>query len=172
MPKRPYDWRVQCCYQETRCLDCLTPTSSRSHEFSTTATSLGGVGRGGGNITMSAFSTVGDVFTDPEFAARGNSVPWTTRVANAQGFSLCPSARMNSVLMLMAVTNSTTPSVNLGPATPLPTFPSSFTCAPPTSLSPDSVMRSVHAQQQRMDRATSKHQRRRNRKRLAQPSPP
>ena len=51
---------------------------------------------------MSAFSTVGDVFTDPELTASGNSplwvlVPWTTRVASALGFSSCPNARMIGV---------------------------------------------------------------------------
>ena len=30
----------------------------------------------GGDFNMSAFSTVGDVFTDPEFAAPGNSLLW------------------------------------------------------------------------------------------------
>ena len=30
----------------------------------------------GGDFNMSAFSTVGDVFSDPEFSARGNSFLW------------------------------------------------------------------------------------------------
>ena len=30
----------------------------------------------GGDFNMSAFSTVGDVFTDPEFSALGNSLLW------------------------------------------------------------------------------------------------
>ena len=30
----------------------------------------------GGDFHMSAFSTVGDVFTDPEFSAPGNSLLW------------------------------------------------------------------------------------------------
>ena len=30
----------------------------------------------GSDFNMSAFSTVGDVFTDPEFAAPGNSLLW------------------------------------------------------------------------------------------------
>ena len=38
---------------------------------------------------------------------------------------------MNGVLIPMAVTN-TTQILHLDPATPRPTFPSSFTCAPPT----------------------------------------
>ena len=30
----------------------------------------------GGDLNMSAFSTVGDVFSDPEFLAPGNSFLW------------------------------------------------------------------------------------------------
>ena len=30
----------------------------------------------GGDFNMSAFSTVGDVFSDPEFAAPGNTLLW------------------------------------------------------------------------------------------------
>ena len=30
----------------------------------------------GGDFNMSAFSTVGDVFADPEFSAPGNSLQW------------------------------------------------------------------------------------------------
>ena len=31
----------------------------------------------GGDFNMSAFSTVGNVFSDPEFAAPGNSLLWS-----------------------------------------------------------------------------------------------
>ena len=57
----------------------------------------------------------------------GVLLPWTTRVENAQGFSLCASARMSGVLIPLAVTNSTTQILHLGPATPRSTFPSYFT---------------------------------------------
>ena len=30
----------------------------------------------GGDFNMSAFSTIGDVFTDPEFSSPGNSLLW------------------------------------------------------------------------------------------------
>ena len=67
----------------------------------------------GGDFNMSAFSTVGEVFADPEFSAPGNSllwvlVPWKTQLASALGFSSCPSARMNGVWIHTAATNSTT----------------------------------------------------------------
>ena len=41
----------------------------------------------GGDFSKSAFSSVGDVFSDPEFAAPGNSLlwaVWTTHVVNAR----------------------------------------------------------------------------------------
>ena len=73
----------------------------------------------GGDFNMSAFSTVGDVFSDPEFAAPGNSllwglgvlVAWTTHVVNARCSSSCPSARTNGEPMLTAATSTTTPSL-------------------------------------------------------------
>ena len=46
---------------------------------------------------------------------------------------------MDGVLIPMAVTNSTTQILHLGPETPRTTFPSSFTCAPPTSLAPTAL---------------------------------
>ena len=51
--------------------------------FSTTSTSVGRWegegGGGGGDFNMSALSTVGDVFTDPEFSAPGDSLLWGSR---------------------------------------------------------------------------------------------
>ena len=36
----------------------------------------------GGDFDMSAFSTVGDLFADPEFSAPGKSLPWNTQIAS------------------------------------------------------------------------------------------
>ena len=49
----------------------------------------------GGDFNMSAFSTVGDVFSDPEFAAPGNSFlwgleRWKSQIASARGFLIMP----------------------------------------------------------------------------------
>ena len=93
----------------------------------------------GGDFNMSTFSTVGDVFTDSEFAAPGNSLLWGLSALDdscreCTGFLIEPKRTKNGVLMLMAATNSTTLISYLGPATPRPSFPSFFTCAPPTSL--------------------------------------
>ena len=60
----------------------------------------------GGDFTMSAFSTVGDVFSDPEFADTSSE---------CTGSSLCPSAHMNGESTLTAATSTTTPSLASGP---------------------------------------------------------
>ena len=49
----------------------------------------------GGDINMSAFSTVGDVFSDPEFSAPGNSFLWRLGALEEQyrectGFLIMP----------------------------------------------------------------------------------
>ena len=59
-----------------------------------------------GDFNMSAFSTVGDVFSDPEFSAPGNSflwdlVHWNSSTVSALGSSLCPSAHMSGVWIHM-----------------------------------------------------------------------
>ena len=50
----------------------------------------------GGDFNMSAFSTISDVFSDPEFSALvilacGDSVPWKSSIASVLGSSSCPS---------------------------------------------------------------------------------
>ena len=56
---------------------------------------------------MSAFSTVGDVFSDAEFSAPGNSLLWDlvhcrSRIVNVLGFSSCQSVLTNGVSIHMA----------------------------------------------------------------------
>ena len=67
----------------------------------------------GGDFNMSAFSTVGDVFSDPEFSAPGNSVLWSlvrrrTRIVSALGFSSCQSVHMSGGWIHTAATNTIT----------------------------------------------------------------
>ena len=88
---------------------------------------------------MSAFSTVGDVFTDPEFAAPGNSLLWglgglDDTYRECTGSSSCPGARTDGESTLTAATSMTTPSSALDPVTRQLTFLFIFTCAPPTCL--------------------------------------
>ena len=61
---------------------------------------------------MSAFSTVSDVFSDPEFSAPGHSCLWGLGALDEQnrectGFLIMPSAHMNGVWIHMAATNLT-----------------------------------------------------------------
>ena len=95
----------------------------------------------GGDFNMSAFSTVGDVFSDPEFAASaarscGVSADWTTHVLNARGSSSCPSAHMTGESTLTAATSTTMPSLALDPVTKQLTLLFSSISAPPAYLAP------------------------------------
>ena len=59
----------------------------------------------GGDFNMSAFSTVSDVFSDPD--ACGDWVLWTSNIGNVLAFSSCPSVHTNGVWIRMAATNLT-----------------------------------------------------------------
>ena len=67
----------------------------------------------GGDFNMSAFSTVSDVFSDPEISAPGHSCLWglgaldETAFVSALVSSSCPSAHMNGVWTHIAATNRT-----------------------------------------------------------------
>ena len=58
----------------------------------------------GGDFNMSAFSTVSDVFSDPEFSAPGHWCLWRLGELDE---SSCPSAHMNGVWIHMAATSLT-----------------------------------------------------------------
>ena len=129
----------------------------------------------GGDFNMGAFSTVGDVFADPEISAPGNSllwglVPWATQIASVLGFSSWPSARMNGMWMHTAATNSATRIWHLGPETPRPTFLFFLHLRTTKFPGPDSITRSQQAQQRRLERKASKHERRQCQRKLTQPS--
>ena len=66
----------------------------------------------GGDFNTSAFSTVSDVFSGPEFSAPGHSSLWGLGALDEQhrectGFPSCPSAHMNGVWIHMAATSLT-----------------------------------------------------------------
>ena len=80
----------------------------------------------GGDFNMSAFSTVNDVFSDPEFQplvihACGDWVLWTNNIWNVLAFSSCPSVHTNGVWIRMAATNLTILRLALAPGISLPT---------------------------------------------------
>ena len=90
----------------------------------------------GGDFNMSAFSTVGDVFTDDEFSAPGHSclwdlVRWKNSTVSALGSSSCPSAHMSGVWIHMAATSLTMQRLALDLGINLLIFRSSFTFAIP-----------------------------------------
>ena len=95
----------------------------------------------GGDFNMSAFSTVGDVFSDTAFSAPGNSllwdlVHWRSRIVSALGFSSCQSVHTTGVWIQTAATNSITPHLALDPEIKPFTFLFFSTFAPPTYLTP------------------------------------
>ena len=66
----------------------------------------------GDDFKMSAFSTVGDVFTDAELSAPSNSllwdlVHWRSRIVNVLGFSSCQSVLTSGMCIHMAATSLT-----------------------------------------------------------------
>ena len=66
----------------------------------------------GSDFNMSAYSTVGHVFADQEFAAPGSSLLWglgalTDTDQERTGSSSCPNARTNGALTFTAATNLT-----------------------------------------------------------------
>ena len=66
----------------------------------------------GGDFNMSAFSTVSDVFSDPEILAPGRSClwglgRWMNNIVSALGFSSQPSVHMSGVSTHMAATSLT-----------------------------------------------------------------
>ena len=82
----------------------------------------------GGDFNMSTFSTVGDVFSDPEFAAPGYSLLWSS--------SFFPSAHTNGESTLTAATSTTTPSLASDSEIKRLTFLFSSISALPTYLAP------------------------------------
>ena len=93
----------------------------------------------GGDFNMSAFSTFGDVFSDPEFSAPGNSLLWglgALEEANRErtGFLIMPKRPYEWRVDSLAATSSTMQIWRLDLETPRLTSPFSFTSAPPTCL--------------------------------------
>ena len=96
----------------------------------------------GGDFNMSAFSTVSDVFSDPEFQplvihAYGDLVLWMNNIENVLVFLSCPSVHMNGVWIRMAAIKLTILRLALAPRISLLTSLYFFTFATP--IFPDPV---------------------------------
>ena len=90
---------------------------------------------------MSAFSTLDDVFSDPEFAAAGRPLLWglgglDDTCRECTGFMIMLKRPYEWRLVLTAVTSSTTLTLASDPVIRLLTSQSSFSIAPPTSQAP------------------------------------
>ena len=114
------------------------------------------------DFNMSAFSTVGDVFSDPEFSAPGNSFLWGLGALQKNpdrecaGFLIMPKRPY-----CYKYDNA---ALGFGPRDQT-AYPPVFLHLRTTNLpGPNSIMRSEHAQQRRIERRHNRHERRKRRR--------
>ena len=123
----------------------------------------------GGDFNVSAFSTVSDVFSDPEFSAPGHSclwgdsVRWMNSIVSALVSSSCPSALLNGVWIHMAATCLTTQRLTWDLETILLISRCFLHLRTSNLPGPSSVMRSEQAQQRRFERRHNKERMQRRR---------
>ena len=118
----------------------------------------------GGDFNMSALSTVGDFFSDPEFSAPGNSFLWGLGALKEQyrectGFLIMPKRPYELRVDSPGCYKFDNAALGFGlrdQSAHLPVFLHLRTTHLP---GPDRIMRSVHAQQRRMERRHHKHDR-------------
>ena len=123
----------------------------------------------GGDFNMSAFSTVGDVFTDAEFSASGNSLLWGLGALEepnreCAGFLIMPKRPYEWREGSHGCYKFDNAALGFGPrdqSAHLPVFLHLRTTNLPGS---SGIMRSEHAQQRRMERGHHKHDRTRRRR--------
>ena len=128
----------------------------------------------GGDFNMSAFSAVGDVFGNPEFSAPGNSF--------LEGLStLKDTNRERTVFLIMqkrpcewrvdlhGCDKFNNADLALGPRDTTAHLPVFLICERLISMAP-TASPSEQAQQRRLERKATKHERRQCRRRLTQPS--
>ena len=123
----------------------------------------------GGDFNMGAFSTVGDFFSDPEFAAPGNSLLWglgglDETCRECMGFIIMP--RHPHTWRVQSHGCYTFDNAELGfrprdQTAHLPVFLHLRTTNLP---GPDSIMRSEHAQQRGFERRHNRQERRKRRR--------
>ena len=121
----------------------------------------------GGDFNMSAFSTVGDVFTDAEFSARGNSLLWGLGALEepnreCAGFLIMPRLPYEWRVHSHGCYKFDNATIGLGPrdqSAHLPVFLHLRT----TNLPGPSVVRSEQAQQRRIERRHNKERMQRGR---------
>ena len=128
----------------------------------------------GGDFYMSAFSTVGEVFADPEFSAPGNSLlcglgALEDSNRECAGFLIMPKRPYEWYVGAHGCYKFNNADLALGPRDTTAHLPAVLHLR--TNLSgPDTITRSEQAQQKRVERKATKHERRQCRRKLTQPS--
>ena len=118
----------------------------------------------GGDLKMSAFSTVGDVCSDPEFSAPGNSFLWGVGALKEQnrectGFLIMPKRPCEWRVDSHGCYKYDNAALGFGPRDQTAHLPVFLYLHTTNLLGPDSIMRSEHAQQRRFERRHHRHER-------------
>ena len=111
---------------------------------------------------MSASSTVGDVFSDPEFSAPGNSFVWGLGALEEQyrertGLLIMPKRPYDWRVDTHGCYKYDNAALAFGPRDQTAHLPVFLHLRIKNLPGPDSIMRSEHAQQRRMERRHHKH---------------
>ena len=122
----------------------------------------------GGDFNMSAFSTVGDVFSDPEFSAPGSSFLWGLGALEEQcrertGFLIMPKRPHEWGVHSHGCFKFDNATLGLGPRDQSAHFPVFLHLRTTNLPRPSSVMRSEQAQQRRFERRHNKERMQRRR---------
>ena len=118
----------------------------------------------GGDFNMSAFSTVGDVFSDPEFSAPGNSFLWGLGALEepnreCTGFLIMPKRPYEWRVDTHGCYKYDNAALGFGPRDQTAHVPVFLHFRTTNLPGPDSIMRSEHAQQRRFQRRHNRHER-------------
>jgi hypothetical protein len=120
----------------------------------------------GGDFNMSAFSTVSEVFSDPEFSAPGNSCLWglgslEVEYRECAGFLIMPKHPYEWRVDSHGCYKISNSALGLGPRDQSAHLPVFLHLRNTAFLGPSSSMRSEQAQQRRLERKRNKESRQR-----------
>ena len=123
----------------------------------------------GGDFNMSAFSTVGDVFSDTEFSAPGNSFLWglgALEEPNRErtGFLIMPKRPYDWRVDTHGCYKFDNAALGFGPRDQTAHLPVFLHLRTTNLPGPNSIMRSEQAQQRRFERRHNKQERMRRRR--------
>ena len=123
----------------------------------------------GGDFNMSAFSTVGDVFSDPEFSAPGSSFRWGLGALDEQhrectGFLIMPKRPYEWRVDTHGCYKYDNAARGSGPRDQTAHLPMFLHLRTSNLAGPDSIMRSEHAQRRKIERRHNRHDRVRRRR--------